>query len=505
MGRMVGSTTQYAFLPGQTYSNAYTYDAASNRTGFTAPDGSTATYVYDTLNRLATLTDSQTGQFGFSYDALSRRTGLTRPNGVNTSYNFDSLSRLASVLHKAGTTTLDGAGYAYDNAGNRTSKTNYLNNITEQYTYDPLYQLTQVTQGLTTTESYSYDPVGNRLSSLGMSPYAYNSSNELTSTPSATFTYDNNGNTTSKADTNGTTSYTWDFENRLTAVTLPGASGTSSFKYDPFGRRIQKSSSVGTTNYLHEGSNTFADVDGAGNLVGRYTQGAGIDEPLAQLRSGTVGYYDQDGLGSVTTLSSATGTIGNSYTYDSFGNLVASSGSSASPFQYTGRDSDSETGLRYYRTRFYDPITGRFISEDLIRFLGGLNFYDYARDNPIRFTDPLGFSAQDVQTILARFKICVDQLNASMERRPGSGYWNGVRNNLDSTVTLGRTYSGCTRQADLTASCINLPPKAYDDHWNCTVISTHFGFHHITKCTSSNPGDPAVYLDPWTNTSSTGP
>jgi YD repeat-containing protein len=65
-------------------------------------------------------------------------------------------------------------------------KTNYLNNITEQYTYDPLYQLTQVTQGLTTTESYSYDPVGNRLSSLGMSPYTYNSSNELTSTPSAT-------------------------------------------------------------------------------------------------------------------------------------------------------------------------------------------------------------------------------------------------------------------------------------------------------------------------------
>jgi YD repeat-containing protein len=56
-----------------------------------------------------------------------------------------------------------------NNAGNRTSKTNYLNNITENYTYDPLYQLTQVTQGATTTESYSYDPVGNRLSSLGMS------------------------------------------------------------------------------------------------------------------------------------------------------------------------------------------------------------------------------------------------------------------------------------------------------------------------------------------------
>ena len=134
---------------------------------------------------------------------------------MNTTYGYDSLSRLLNVLHKMGTLTLDGAGYTYDNAGNRTAKTNYLNNITEQYTYDPLYQLTQVTQGTTTTESYSYDAVGNRLSSLGMSPYAYNSSNELISTPAATFTYDGNGNTLTKADSSGTTTYNWDFENRL--------------------------------------------------------------------------------------------------------------------------------------------------------------------------------------------------------------------------------------------------------------------------------------------------
>lgn len=140
---------------------------------------------------------------------------MTRPNGVNTSYGYDSLSRLLSVLHQNGTNTLDGAGYTYDNAGNRTSKTNYFNNITENYAYDPIYQLTQVTQGATTTESYSYDAVGNRLSSLGMGPYAYNSSNELISTPAAGFTYDGNGNRLTKTDSNGTTTHTWDFENRL--------------------------------------------------------------------------------------------------------------------------------------------------------------------------------------------------------------------------------------------------------------------------------------------------
>ena len=214
------------------------------------------------------------GQFTFSYDALSRRIALNRPNGVNTTYGYDSLSRLLNVLHKAGTTTLDGAGYTYDNAGNRTSKTNYLNNTTEQYAYDAIYQLQQVTQGTTTTESYTYDAVGNRLSSLGMASYSYNSSNQLTSDSAAAYTYDNNGNTLTKTASSGTTSYNWDFENRLTSVVLPGSGGTVAFKYDPLGRRIQKSSATGTTNYLYDGDNTVEEVNSAGNVLAHYAQGA---------------------------------------------------------------------------------------------------------------------------------------------------------------------------------------------------------------------------------------
>lgn len=396
MGRLIGTTTQYSFLPGITYSNAYGYDATSNRTQFTAPDGSTNTYAYDTLNRLSTLTNSLTGQFGFSYDSLSRKTGLTRPNSVNTSYSYDSVSRLLNVLHNTGTVTLDGVGYTYDNAANRTAKTNYLNNITENYTYDPLYQLTQVTQGTTTTESYSYDAVGNRLSSLGMSPYAYNSSNELTSTPAATFTYDGNGNTLTKTDSSGTTTYSWDFENRLTAVALPGTGGTVAFKYDPLGRRIQKSAATGTTNYLYEGSNSIAEVDTLGALLASYTQSMGIDEPLAQMRSGTAGYYQQDGLGSVTSVTDSFSGLANTYKYDSYGNTTASTGSLKNPFQYGGRDYDSETGLQYYRARYLDSSTGRFISEDPIQFMSGRGgFYSYVLNNPLLWTDPSGMKPGD--------------------------------------------------------------------------------------------------------------
>jgi RHS repeat-associated protein len=397
MGRLIGTTTTYSFLPSVPFANTYAYDANSNRTSLTLPDASTDTYQYDTLNRVTKITDSLTGQFTFGYDGLSRRTSLTRPNGVNTSYGYDSLSRLLSVLHQAGANTLDGAAYSYDLAGNRTAKTNKLNNITEQYTYDPLYQLTQVVQGATTSESYSYDDVGNRLSSQGMGSYSYNVSNELTATSASSFTYDANGNTLSKTDSTGTRNYAWDFENRLTSAALPGSGGTVTFKYDPFGRRIQKSftqnSTSTTTNYLYDGINVSEEVDGSGNEVAQYEQGPGIDVPLSEHRSGTTGYYEQDGLSSVTSLSGSTGTLSNTYTYDSFGNLEASTGSLGNPFQFTGRDFDPETGLRYYRARYYDPQVGRFIGEDTIGFDGGVNFYPYVDNSPTNFTDPTGWQA----------------------------------------------------------------------------------------------------------------
>ena len=79
-----------------------------------------------------------------------------------------------------------------------------------------------------------------------------------------------------------------------------------------------------------------------------------------------------------------------SYTYDSFGNTTNSSVNVTNPFRFTGRDFDSETGLYYYRARYYAPPTGRFVSEDPIRFWGGINFYPYVADSPVDFRDPSG-------------------------------------------------------------------------------------------------------------------
>ena len=209
-------------------------------------------------------------------------------------------------------------------------------------------------------------------------------------TPCFTVAYDANGNTLS--DPSGK-SYTWDFENRMVSAVVPGT-GTVTFKYNPFGRRIEKSSALGTTIYLYDGLNPMEEIDASGNLVARYATTRALDEEFAELRSGNTSYYEQEGIGSVTSLSSSSGYLANTYSYDSFGKVTASSGTLINPFGFTGRDFDQEIGFNYYRARYYDPSVGRFVSEDKIGFMGGINFYGYVENRPVLLTDPLGLAPQ---------------------------------------------------------------------------------------------------------------
>jgi RHS repeat-associated protein len=205
--------------------------------------------------------------------------------------------------------------------------------------------------------------------------------------------FDNNGNSATKVDSTGTTTYNWDFENRLTSVTLPGSGGTVSFKCDPFGRRIYKSSTSGTSIFAYDGYNLIEETGATGSVVARYAQTQNIDEPLAMLRGGATSFYHADGLGSITSLSTSAGAIANTYANDSFGKLTASTGSLVNAFRYTARESDPETGLYYYRARYYDPQLGRFVSGDPIGFSDGPNLYTYVHNTPLGFKDSFGLSA----------------------------------------------------------------------------------------------------------------
>ncbi|HEV2233471.1 MAG TPA: RHS repeat-associated core domain-containing protein [Terriglobia bacterium] len=215
----------------------------------------------------------------------------------------------------------------------------------------------------------------------------------MTAAGNATFTYDANGNTTSKTDSSGTTTYTWDFENRLTSVTLPNGH-VQNYKYDPFGRRIFKDSPTKTRVFVYDGDNIAERLDASGKATERFTQALGIDEPLATYASGIGTYYEADGLGSITSLTNASGNIANTYEYDSFGQLTGSNESVSNTFRYAGREDDGETKLYYYRARYYDPSTGRFLSEDPIRMGGGVDFYAYVRNNPVVRNDPTGLIHQ---------------------------------------------------------------------------------------------------------------
>lgn len=207
----------------------------------------------------------------------------------------------------------------------------------------------------------------------------------------------------------------WDFENRLSSVTLPGSGGTVSFKYDPFGRRIYKSSSSGTSIFAYDGDNLVEETNSSGTAVARYSQGLNIDEPLAMLRSSTVSYYESDGVGSVTSLSNAAGSLAQTYTFDSFGNVTAATGSLTNPFRYTGRDFDNETNLQFSRARYYDQTTGRFLSEDPIGFDGGdADFYRYALGSPLMYTDPLGLTVTCVYYQSSGILLCTDDANGNL-------------------------------------------------------------------------------------------
>lgn len=124
----------------------------------------------------------------------------------------------------------------------------------------------------------------------------------------------------------------------------------------------------------------------------------GVDEVLAVEKPGTVYWSLSDQQGTVRVLLDDMGNTLNKISYDAFGNVTNETDPSINfSSTYTGRELDEETGQYYYRARYYDPMTGRFINEDLIGFAGGdTNLYAYVGNSPLMYTDPYGESLYSV-------------------------------------------------------------------------------------------------------------
>src|SRR6185312_5348875 len=143
-----------------------------------------------------------------------------------------------------------------------------------------------------------------------------------------------------------------------------------------------------TTQYLYSGSDVVADFAADSSVID-YLNGPGIDEKLQQLSTSTGPlYFLQDHLGSTIALTDGSGTIAEREQYEPFGCSV---GSAFTRFGFTGRERDPDTGLLFYRARWYDPQQGRFLSEDPAGLAGGsMNAYSYTNGDPIDARDPSG-------------------------------------------------------------------------------------------------------------------
>lgn len=361
-------------------------------------------YDYDSANRPWNITSSA-GKFTYVYDKLGRRDTLTYPNGTQTDWDFNDLDWLTAITHKlTGGYSFAAFNYTiYDKVGNRKTITG---NTNETYGYDELYRLLTVTS--TKPETFNYDAVGNRQNGPGPDDtvYVHNNANQMTTGRKLAYGYDNFGNQTTKT-VPGTSDkswlQTWDYQNRL--IKLEKSKGTEkrivAFKYDPLGHRIDKQMTIvkdGITktqrwSYVYDGDNIAVEIytdENNSTTKTYYTHGPGVDEHLALERGGQFYYYHADGLGSIAAITNAAPAVVQSYEYDSYG-MATPSMDFRNDYTYTGREWDKETGLYYYRARYYDPIDGIFISKDPIGFRGGdVNLYAYVQNNPINWRDPSG-------------------------------------------------------------------------------------------------------------------
>jgi RHS repeat-associated protein len=398
--RLVGKQTSFGTL-------SYSYDDAGNlrTTRSSNAFGVSVDYSYDSLNRLTAVKDNALlpisgGVTNYAYDEAGNLQSYSYPNGVTSSYSYNSLNRLRTMT--IGTTALSLARYAYSlgPAGNRTA-VNELSGRTVSYTYDDLYRLTGESiandpQSVNGTVSYSYDPVGNRLSrSSTLAPIpsqnsSYDANDRLNSDG-----YDNNGNTTAA---NGN-SYQYDFENHLTSLN----DGSVTYVYDGDGNRVAKTVGGITTNYLVDTNNptgyaqVLEELQG-GVVVKSFTYGHDlISQRCTPINAGcAVSFYGYDGHGSVRLLTDATGAVTDTYDYDAFGNLISRTGATLNDYLYTGEQFDAHLGFYYLRARYVDGASGRFQTMD--DYEGqpfdqrSLHKYLYAGNDPINKIDPSGRS-----------------------------------------------------------------------------------------------------------------
>jgi RHS repeat-associated protein len=397
----------------------------------TYPNGQMSSYAYlpnsgdkrlQEIHHRVSSGGATLSKFNYAHDAGGSVTQWTQQYGTSAAnaydLGYDAAEQLISGVYRTTDPTpvvLKRYRYAYDPAANRTteqiddapmqSSFNNRNQLTSQQPGGALLFKGSVNEPATLTVAGTPASVDAANEFQGMAPVVSGTSNvvvtatdpsgnlrtntyEVTiSGSSKSFTYDANGSLTGE----GTKTYEWDGANRLVRV-LDGGIELVRFVYDGDGRRSQKIAGGVTHTYVYGGEDMLEERLSTGATI-RYVHGLGIDQPLAKVESGAATYYLADHLGSIVQETNASAVVTLTRQYDAWGDLLQGSGTAG--YAFTGREWDSETGLYYYRARYYNPKIGRFVSEDPSGLVDGPNLYAYAVGNPIALVDPLGQSVSD--------------------------------------------------------------------------------------------------------------
>jgi RHS repeat-associated protein len=312
-----------------------------------------------------------------------RRATLAETLGVR--FTRDGINRVARRTNLAGDSV---RAFRYDRMGQLVAWGDTVARITQDCYYDQSL-LQEFCRDLPYSEgvkgeSFTYDAVGNRTSAGAV----LEAGNRLRAYGGFSFDYDADGNLTHKYRTGFDQQLSWNSLGQLVQAVTNGQ--TATYGYDGGGRRVRKTVNGVVTRYLYNGAHRVADLDGSGNVLAEYTYYPGTDRPHAMRVNGSLYYFLADGPGNVVGLVDAYGSLVNEYRYGPFGEAETVRETVAQPFRFTGRELDAETGLYYFRARYYDPLVGRFVSEDPLGLKAGLNVYAYLGNDPVNGRDPSG-------------------------------------------------------------------------------------------------------------------
>ena len=391
---------------------SYAHDRAGQITEIRDPEGVRTRYEYDILGRRSRIYNNDGLEVRYGYDALNRIRHIRYGNGVETAYTYDGDGNIRTLETRAGENVLLSFAYRYDGNGNRTAKTGMqagvtLGGVTSEitagnnaldisYNYDVRGQLLEERRNGASV-CYAYDKAGNRIrktDAQGEIRYLYNEKNQLVEEESPAdrkqFSYDRQGGIIEEKNAAGIRRFSYNSRRQQTRVETE-TGNVQENRYDAEGLRFELLENGRRTSFVYHNGELLQE-EGREEQKTSYHLGAGIE---AFQRGQELYYYHKDEQLSTALVTDEHRNVQSSYQYDAFGIPLETTEQLNNRIRYTGQQYDELTEQYYLRARYYNPVAGRFMQEDVYQG-DGLNLYAYCGNNPVVYYDPSGYASTSI-------------------------------------------------------------------------------------------------------------